>query len=48
MAILITLLKSPIPRKVLKTNYFFNEHLKGAYESYLVGIEGQVKEIERA
>jgi len=48
MAILTTLLKSPIPRKILKTNYFYSDYLTGAYESYLVGIDGTVKEIELA
>ena len=47
-AILTTLLKSPIPRKILKTNYFYSDYLIGVYESYLVGIDGTVKEIELA
>ena len=46
IAILTTLAKSPIPRKILITNYQFNEHLIGAYENYMVGIDGTVKEIE--
>ncbi|MDM9630307.1 DUF6090 family protein [Robiginitalea aurantiaca] len=48
MAVLETLAKSPIPRKILKTNYRLNEDLLGAYENYLVGIDGTVKEIEDA
>jgi hypothetical protein len=48
MTILTTMVKSPIPRKILKTNYFYSEYLIGAYESYLVGIDGMVKEIEDA
>jgi Family of unknown function (DUF6090) len=44
--ILTALAKSPIPRKILITNYRFNEGLIGNYENYLVGIDGTVKEIE--
>jgi hypothetical protein len=44
--ILTALAKSPIPRKILITNYEFNEDLIGAYENYVVGIDGAVKEIE--
>jgi hypothetical protein len=46
MPILTALAKSPIPRKILITNYEFNEDLIGAYENYVVGIDGAVKEIE--
>ena len=46
IAILTALAKSPIPRKILITNYQFNENLIGAYENYVLGIDGTVKEIE--
>ena len=45
-AILSSLAKSPIPRKILITNYRFNKRLIDAYENYLIGIDGTVKEIE--
>ncbi|MCW5518183.1 DUF6090 family protein [Muriicola sp. Z0-33] len=48
IVILTALAKSPIPRKILITNYQFNEELIGAYESYMLGIDGTVKEIEDA
>jgi hypothetical protein len=48
-AVLETFVKSPISRKILKTNYRLNVDLLGAYKNYLVGgIDGTVKEIERA
>ena len=46
IAILTALAKSPIPRKILITNYQFNEDLIGTYENYAIGIDGTVKEIE--
>ena len=46
IAILTSLAKSPIPRKILITNYQFNENLIEAYENYVVGIDETVKEIE--
>ena len=46
MTILSSLAKSPIPRKILITNYRFNKRLIDAYENYLIGIDGTVKEIE--
>jgi len=48
IAILSALAKSPIPRKILITNYRFNKDLLEAYENYLIGIDGTVKEIEDA
>ena len=46
IAILAALAKSPIPRKILITNYGFNEDLIETYENYAIGIDGTVKEIE--
>jgi Family of unknown function (DUF6090) len=46
IAILTTLAKSPIPRKILISNYQFNKDLIVAYENYVIGIDGTVKEIE--
>jgi len=46
IAILAALAKSPIPRKILITNYGFNEDLIENYENYAIGIDGTVKEIE--
>ncbi len=48
IAILTALAKSPIPRKILITNYQFNEELIDAYESYVLGIDSIVKEIKDA
>ena len=46
ITILAALAKSPIPRKILITNYGFNEDLIETYENYVIGIDGTVKEIE--